>query len=105
MKPASPARTTRTEIVRCYRNATYCYAAPVGLLVLSFLVPFLGELWLLTPLPLGLAGLLFTKRGLALAVKSGDQEKRDVGYANLVLGFLMLAFGLLGLAFAYVAMA
>jgi hypothetical protein len=49
-------------------------------------------------LPLSLAGLYFTRRGLALARKSGDREKQDVGYANVVLGIILAGVGLLGLA-------
>jgi 4-hydroxybenzoate polyprenyltransferase len=49
-------------------------------------------------LPLSLVGLYFTRRGLALARKSGDREKQDVGYANMVLGVILAGVGLLGLA-------
>ncbi|MGI4762094.1 MAG: hypothetical protein ACRYF0_15410 [Janthinobacterium lividum] len=52
-------------------------------------------------LPFSLAGLYFTRRGLALARTSGDREKRDIGYANLVLGIILAGLGLLGLALAY----
>ncbi|QKG53234.1 hypothetical protein [Hymenobacter sp. BRD67] len=102
MKPLGPATASRAEIVNYYKKATYCYAAPFGLLVLSFLIPFVGAVGLFTLLPLGLAGLFFTKRGLTLAAKNGDREKKDVGYANLVLGVIVLLFGLLALAFTYV---
>jgi hypothetical protein len=101
MQPPGPATAVRAKIVRYYKKATYCYAIPFGLLVLSFLVPFLFALWLFTLLPAGLAGLFFTKRGLVLAAKSGDREKKDVGYANLVLGITILILGLLALAFIY----
>lgn len=104
MKPPGPATAIRAEIVSQYKLATYCYAVPFGLLLLGLLVPFLGKLGLLTFLPLGLAGLFFTKRGLALATKSGDREKKDVGYANLMLGFITLALGLLIVAFVYLRM-
>lgn len=66
------------------------------------LVPLL--LALATLLPFGLAGLFFTKRGLALSIKSDDRQKKDVGYANLVLGSIILIIGLLVVAFAYARM-
>lgn len=101
MKPVGPATANRIEIVSFYKKATYCYITPFALLILAFVVPFLGALWLFTLLPLGMAGLFFTKRGLALAIKSGDKEKKDVGYANLILGIVILGLGLLSLGFAY----
>jgi uncharacterized membrane protein len=104
MKPLGPATAIRAEIVGYYKKATYCYAAPFGLLFLSFLVPFAGQLAFFSLLPLGLVGLLFTKRGLALATKSGDREKKDVGYANLVLGIIILVLGLLLLGIIYLRM-
>ena len=88
------ATPVRAQIVSYYKKATYCYAAPFVLLVLFFPVG------LMTLLPLSLAGLYFTKCGLALATKNGDQEKKDVGNANLLLGAIILTLGLIGLALA-----
>jgi len=93
--------TSRTQIVANYRKATYCYASPFSLLLIGFVIPFSAFLGLLSLLPLGVAGLFFTRRGLALAVSSGDREKKDVGYANLILGVIILGLGLLWLAIAY----
>jgi hypothetical protein len=88
----------RADIVSCYKRATYCYAAPFCLMVLGFILPdFVGAAFLLTLLPSGLAGLFFTKRGLSLSTRSGDREKKDVGYANLILGVIILVLGLLAL--------
>ena len=101
MKLSGPATAVRAEIVRYYKKATYCYATPFVLIVLSFLAPFSGGLGLFALLPSGLVGLFFTKCGLALSAKSGDREKKDVGYANLVLGSIILILGLLALAFIY----
>ncbi|MCC3160698.1 hypothetical protein LJ737_25905 [Hymenobacter sp. 15J16-1T3B] len=94
--------TRRAEIVKQYQRATYSYALPFGLLLLGFVVEVLLPLALLVWVPLGVAGLYFSKRGLTLAVSSGDQEKQDVGYANLLLGAIVLGLGLLGWALAYV---
>jgi hypothetical protein len=98
MSLAKPATAIRAEIVSCYKKATYCYATPFCLIVLAFILPdFVGGAFLLTLLPSGLAGLFFTKRGLSLSTRSGDKEKKDVGYANLVLGVIILVLGLVAL--------
>ncbi|WP_400191548.1 hypothetical protein [Hymenobacter sp. B81] len=92
----------RAQIVTCYKRATYCYALPFALGLFGVIVPFFFALALLSLLPFGLAGLFLTKRGWKLAVRSGDQEKKDVGYANFVLGGIILLLGFLGLGLAYV---
>ena len=92
MQPAGPATLVRIQIVSCYRRATVCYLVPFCVLFLCL------PAFPLSLLPLSLAGLYFTRRGLALARKSGDQEKLGVGYANLVLGVVL---GGLVLALAY----
>jgi hypothetical protein len=56
----------------------------------------------LSTFPLALAGLLFTVKGLRLASQSNDYEKKDVGYANLVLGLILATSGLMALGFAYI---
>ena len=95
MQPAGPATLARVQIVGYYRKATVCYLAPFRLLFLYF------PAFPLSLLPLSLAGLYCTRRGLALARKSGDQEKLGVGYANLVLGVVLAVLGGLVLALAY----
>ena len=102
MEPAKTATISRTEVTGFYRKATYCYAIPFVLLVMAFIVPFLGMLGILTLVPLGAAGLFFTVRGLTIANKNGEREKKDAGYANLFLGVIIIVLGMLGLAFTYV---
>ncbi|GAB3824022.1 hypothetical protein GCM10028821_02450 [Hymenobacter jeollabukensis] len=101
MEPTPPAGASRSAIVGWYRRATFCYALPFGLGLLGAVVPLFFTLALLGILPLALAGLFFTKRGWTLAVRSGDVEKKDVGFANFILGAILLALGLLGFFLAY----
>lgn len=94
---------SRAPIIRYYKRATYCYFTPIGLVLLSFLWNFLLLLALLTLLPCASLGLYFTSKGFALARKHGDLEKKDVGYANMLLGIIMFGVGLLGAGFAYLS--
>ncbi|WP_345223759.1 hypothetical protein [Hymenobacter koreensis] len=71
------------------------------MLLLGFVVPFVSRLGLLLLLPLSAVGLFLTWRGFQLARRSGDTEKKDVGYANLILGVILLGLGLVGLGLAY----
>jgi hypothetical protein len=57
---------------------------------------------LLSLFPVGIVGLVFTIKGLRLAFRSGDYKKKDIGYANLIMGIILTAGGLLGLSLAYV---
>ena len=92
---------TRADIVKSYRIATGCYATPFVFLLLSIFHFAFFSLFVLTLFPLGIAGMVFTKRGLSLAIKSRDTEKKDGGSANVTLGIIILVLGLLGLALAY----
>ena len=105
MKEARTGTQVRAAIVGCYKKVSYCYGAPVGFLVLQLLLntvsdfnfqPFLA-LFFFAFLPLSITGLVFTKRGFILASNSGDREKKDVGYANFILGAILLMLGLLSL--------
>ena len=100
----------RNSIVKFYKKAIYCYTAPFGFVGLQLLVnsisdfdfqPFL-MLFFLSIVPLGILGIVYTKRGYALASSSGDREKKDVGYANFILGAIMLVLGLIAYALAFV---
>lgn len=62
---------------------------------------FLGG-FLLSLLPLAVAGLVFTRKGLRLSSESNNREKKDVGFASLVLGLILGDLGLLALGCAYV---
>ena len=109
MAEASGGMLVRAEIVKLYKKANYCYGAPFVFIVLQLLLnaisnldfqPFL-MLFALTIFPLSITGLVFTKRGFALASSSGDREKSNVGYANFLLGGVLLALGISGFALAY----
>jgi hypothetical protein len=94
----------RARIVKLYRRATYCYALPFVFLVLALVGisegVFLGAFFV-GLLPLAVAGLYLTATGLRLSFDSNDYEKKDVGYANLLLGLILSAVGLMALGFAY----
>ena len=91
------------DIVKYYKKATYSYLTPLGFLLFGFLWDFFIPLAFLTILPCSIIGLYFTRNGFKLASKQGDLQKRDVGYANMWLGIILLVLGLLGAGFAYVA--
>lgn len=104
MDATKEALETRAAIVKNYKLATYCYATPFVCLLLGFIHFMFFPLFLITLFPLGVAGMFFTRRGLSLAVKSGDREKKDVGYANVTLGIIVLVAGagLIGLVLIYI---
>jgi len=103
MEAVPPAGSSRASIIRYYKKATYSYLTPIGFVVLEFLWNFLLLLALLTILPCSVLGLYFTSRGFNLARKQGDSEKKDVGYANRLLGIILFGVGLLGAGFAYLS--
>ena len=95
---------------KCAFGAIALYGIPFGFLVLQFLLntvsdfnfqPFLA-LFGVTFLPLSIMGIIFTKRGFALASSIGDREKKDVGYANFLLGALLLGITIFGFAVVYI---
>ena len=97
MKLVTEAIEVRAATVRCYKKATYCYATPFVFLLLGIIHFVFFPLFLFTLFPMGVAGLVFTKRGLAFAKQNGDREKKDVGYSNVILGVIIVLLGLLGL--------
>ncbi|TGD81239.1 hypothetical protein [Hymenobacter wooponensis] len=98
------AKSSRARIVKLYKRATYCYALPFIFLILAVIGIgeglFLG-VFCLSLLPLAVTGLVFTGRGLRLSSRSGDYEKKDVGFANVILGVILGGLGLLALGLAY----
>jgi hypothetical protein len=56
---------------------------------------------LLSLLPAGVMGLFFTSKGLKLAFQSGDYQKKDIGYANLIMGLVLAGVGVIGLGLVY----
>jgi hypothetical protein len=77
-KPIPEAIRARAEIVSRYKKAVYCYLAPVIFLLLGFVWPTAFGLFLFGLLPCSIAGMVFTKHGLALAKRSGDIEKKTL---------------------------
>ncbi len=110
MEQDANGRNVRARISKNYTIAVYCYLIPLGFLGLYFLESstlkltgaFFMATTLLSLLPVGVVGLFFTVKGLRLAFQSGDYEKKDMGYANLILGLILVLGGLIGLGFAYV---
>ncbi|UOQ65534.1 hypothetical protein [Hymenobacter volaticus] len=51
--------------------------------------------------PLAAGGIIFTVLGMRLSIRTNDREKKDIGYANLILGLILFVVGLLAFCFAY----
>ncbi|UOR07378.1 hypothetical protein MUN82_09820 [Hymenobacter aerilatus] len=102
MEASSQLGGNTAHIVRCYKKATYSYLTPVGFVLLGFLLDFFLLPALLIILPCSIIGLHFTFKGFKLSSKLGNFEKKDVGYANILLGIILFIAGLLSAGFAYV---
>lgn len=109
MKLLPPIITERDKITRVYRLAVYSYATPFlflglhllesatfGLTQMFFFALFLGSM-----LPLGTIGLVCTGLGLRLAFQSSDYQKKDIGYANLLMGLVLVTAGLLAMGLIF----
>ena len=70
--------------------------------MLGFLLDFFLLLTLLTVMPCSIIGLYFSFKGFKLSSSLGNLEKKDVGYANILLGIILFVVGLLSTGFAYV---
>ncbi len=55
----------------------------------------------LSLVPAGCTGLFFTIKGLMLAFKNNDYQKKDIGYANLIMGIIIVFAGLFAAALTY----
>lgn len=103
------SKKARKKIRKYYTLAIYSYLAPPGFfgafLLDSFTVGltemFFFAIALLSLLPAGVAGLIFTEKGLKIAFTSNDYEKKDIGYANLIMGIIYIVAGLLALGLGY----
>jgi hypothetical protein len=97
---------SRIRISKLYKYSLYCYAIPFVFLTLAVLGIgkglFLGSFFL-GLLPSALGGIAFTVLGMRLSAQTNDREKKDIGYANLVLGLILSILGLFTLGFAYLA--
>jgi di/tricarboxylate transporter len=110
MNEVSSSRIPREKITKQYQLAVYSYLAPVGLLGLYFVDAYTFKVTdalflavaLMSLLPSGCVGLFFTGKGIAMAVKNNDYEKKDTGYANLTMGIIIVIAGLLAAGLAYV---
>ena len=94
----------RERITKSYKIAVCCYAAPVGFLALSTVFSFFFPLFLLGFFPLGAASTAYSIAGLKLAFKNNDHQKKDIGYANLLLGIIMVTVGTLLVALVYLSL-
>ena len=109
MDQETGGRNVRASISKYYILAVYSYLIPLGFLGLYFLDSstfgltgaFFLAATMLGLLPLGIVGLFFTTKGLRLAFRSGDYEKKDTGYANLIMGLIVTVGGIMGLGLAY----
>ncbi|PJJ60180.1 hypothetical protein [Hymenobacter chitinivorans] len=106
MDPILQSKITRKRIEKLYRTAIYAYSAPFALLLLQLLAPnkigtvfFAASLFSL-PL-LVVVGLRCTILGLRLAFKTNDYQKKDLGYANLIMGLILAGLAVIGLGFAF----
>ena len=110
MKLLPPIITERDKITRLYRLAVYSYITPFlslalyildsvtfGITQMLFFVLFLVGLF-----PLGTLGLVYTIRGLKISFSTKDYQKKDIGYANLLAGLIMIVAGLVGLGLIYI---
>ena len=102
LQNSSQTGESTTHIVRYYKKATCSYLAPLGLVLLGVLLDFFLLLALLTVIPCSIIGLYFSFKGFKLSSRLGNLEKKDVGYANILLGIILFAAGLLSAGFAYV---
>ncbi|MBD0296602.1 MAG: hypothetical protein ICV84_15620 [Flavisolibacter sp.] len=110
MDEVSNSLISRERISKQYRLAIYSYLSPVGLFGLHIVDAYTFRLTdalffavaVLSLLPSGCAGLFFTAKGIAMAVKNNDYQKKDIGYANLTMGIIIVIAGLLGAGLAYV---
>ncbi|RSK31669.1 hypothetical protein [Hymenobacter metallilatus] len=89
-------------VVGCYEKASYSYFTPVAFVLLGFVLDFFLPLALLTALPCSVIGLYFSYKGFKASGRLGYLEKKDVGYANILLGILLFVAGLVSAGFAYV---
>ncbi|MFT2010219.1 hypothetical protein ACMA1I_16210 [Pontibacter sp. 13R65] len=92
-----------------YRIAVYSFIIPFLFLVLylidswtfNFTNIFFLAVFIISLFPSGITGLLFTYKGLRRLFKENNYEKKDIGYANLIMGIIITGCGIVGLGLAY----
>ena len=99
----------RQRITRQYLLAVGCYLAPAVFFVVSLIDSATFDLTdnlffgvaILSLLTCGCVGLFFSARGMGMAFKNKDYPKKDVGYANLLMGLIVATAGVLAMGFIY----
>ena len=97
------------KIKKYYRIAVYSYVLPfilLGLYIIDSSTFDLTEMFffaafLISLLPLGALGLACSIYGMVLSNRVNNNIKKDIGYANLIMGIIITMGGFLGMAIAY----
>lgn len=97
---------TLKKITQLYRTALCCYVFPFFFILLMIIDvntfhatdAFFFFVFLFSIFPLSIVGLVFNMLGLRLSRKMNHVHKKNIGYANLMLGIPMFIVGLFGLA-------
>ncbi|UOQ70670.1 hypothetical protein [Hymenobacter cellulosilyticus] len=109
MDPIAESKLSRQRIEKLYKTALYSYSAPFALAGGGLLASFVSDeaerfffaAAALSLLPLVIVGLVCTIIGLRVAFATSDYQKKDIGYANLIMGLILFALAFLGMGFAY----
>lgn len=98
------------KTTRYYRLAVYSFVLPFAFLGLFMIDSwtfgltnsFFLALFSICLLPAGIIGLFFNYKGYRIAHKEHHNIKKDIGYANFIMGLIILFCGVLGFGIAYV---
>ncbi|MDJ1473543.1 hypothetical protein [Xanthocytophaga flava] len=110
MDQVKSSQIARQRITKQYQWAMYSYLAPVVLFVLYLIDAnifgltkmFFFAISLMSLIPSACVGLFFTVRGVVMVFKTNDYQKKDIGYANLLMGIIMAFAGVIAVGFLYV---
>ena len=100
--PPVPNLAYRIKITKFYRLALICYTGPLILFPIGLVSELTHGLGIISVFPLSLIGITYTVLGFKISVKHHDIEKKDIGYANLLLGLVMTLVGALIFAFLFI---
>ena len=97
------------KIKKCYRIAVYSYILPFILLgqyiidssTFDLTEMFLFAAFWISLLPLGALGMACSIYGMVLSNRVNNNIKKDIGYANLIMGIIIIIGGLVGMGLAY----
>lgn len=106
----SRAPVSRQRITSQYKLAVIFYLAPLVWFVLGLIDGLTFDLTgmffvstaMLSLIPSGCIGLFFSITGMVMAFKNNDYQKKDIGYANLLMGIIMVITGFIAAGFIYV---